>query len=409
MFVSLSLLAFAAHGQSINVLHSFGDPGDGASPLGSGAVISDNALYGVTANGGASGYGTIYRMNADGSDYTVLYSFSGAADGAFPQASLTLNGSTLYGTTTRGGIGDIYYGGGTAFKMNLDGSDFAVLHSFDYNEAGNTRTGLTIGASAIYGITYGTQYYLGPNAPPTIFKMNLDGSGYTLLHSLTTNIDGAFPLGPLTLSGDNLFGTTSISGPVGGGTIFSVKTDGSGFNVLRHFGGNYEDGLQPSGALIVSGNTLYGTNRAGGVGGGYTNQYGTVFALSTDGTSFQTLHTFTSGVDGQGPSAGMVILGSTLYGTTAGSGFAQLGLGTIFQINTDGTDYHVLDSFAGVDGSAPLGDLVTDGTALYGTTYRGGDHDLGTVFSMAVPELSSSVMLAFAAPALLMRRKQRRA
>ncbi len=71
------------------LLHSFGGGNDGANPQG--VLILDKAgnIYGTTAGGGPSGAGTVFRITAAGHE-TVLYRFSGGADGSIPEAGLTL-------------------------------------------------------------------------------------------------------------------------------------------------------------------------------------------------------------------------------------------------------------------------------------------------------------------------------
>jgi uncharacterized repeat protein (TIGR03803 family) len=76
---------------------------------------------------------------------------------------------------------------------------------------------------------------------------------------------------------------------------------------------------------VLSGSTLYGT----GFAGGSTNGNGTVFAVNTDGTGFTVLHTF-NGSDGSGPASALMLSGNTLYGTTSSGG--TNGAGTIFAI-----------------------------------------------------------------------------
>src|SRR5438105_4314925 len=125
---------------------------------------------------------------------------------------------------------------------------------------------------------------------------------FTTLHSFTataadppyTNSDGANPQAVLILSGSTLYGTTTSGGSSGNGTLFANNADGTGFTILHSFTTNSgdpyytnSDGAYPGG-LILSGDTLYGT--AGGGGSGH----GTVFAVNTDGASFTTLHTFTA-------------------------------------------------------------------------------------------------------------------
>jgi uncharacterized repeat protein (TIGR03803 family) len=160
---------------------------------------------------------------------------------------------------------------------------------------------------------YGTASAGGTNGMGTIFAINTNGSGFTTLHSFTagnfdasynfTNSDGIQPLAGLILSGNTLYGTAEVGGSSGYGTVFAVKTDGSGFTTLYSFtAGNYDasgnitnsDGFYPTAGLILSGNTLYGTASAGG-----TNGNGTVFSLTLGSVSAPapTLAIFPSGTN----------------------------------------------------------------------------------------------------------------
>ena len=148
------------------------------------------------------------------------------------------------------------------------------------------------------------------------------------------------------LSGNTLYGTADGGGSSGHGTLFKVNTDCTGFSTLHSFTAgsndssvNYtnSDGVGPQAGLISSGNTLYGTAVEGGSLGS-----GTVFALKTDGTGFTTIHSFTApyfhsfpylNSDGANPYAGLILSGNTLYGTTAIGGSS--GNGTVFAVNTD--------------------------------------------------------------------------
>src|SRR6185503_3918870 len=140
-------------------------------------LLANGVLYGTTQAGGASGSGTIFKMNPDGSGFAVLKSF-GSSEGETPRCDLILAGTTLYGTTDNGGS----YGAGTVFKINTDGSGFAVLKSFGYWP--NLRTNgfypsrsLTIAGSKLYGGTRGG----GASGDGTLFRMNTDGSGFLIL------------------------------------------------------------------------------------------------------------------------------------------------------------------------------------------------------------------------------------
>ena len=159
---------------------------------------------------------------------------------------------------------------------------------------------------------------------------------FTNLHNFTGGTDGAEPYAGLILSGNTLYGTAQLGGSSGNGTVFKVNTNGTGFTNLHTFTATLypdrtnSDGAQPSAALILSGNTLYGTAYRGGNSGN-----GTVFKVNTDGTGFTTLHSFTNLVsggtnDGAAPYAGLILSGDTLYGTTTqGGGLGNNG--TVFR------------------------------------------------------------------------------
>ncbi len=173
----------------------------------------------------------MFSINTDGSGYSILRSFTGGgSDGSDPQADLTYVGSILYGTTGGGGSADY----GTVFSINTDGSGFMVLHSFP-SESGDGRepnADLTLVGSALYGTTS-----IGGAADDgTVFSLNTDGSGYTVQHSFASEPgDGDQPLAGLAQVGSILYGTTKFGGSVDGGTVFSINVDGSGFNVLHAF------------------------------------------------------------------------------------------------------------------------------------------------------------------------------
>jgi len=311
----------------------------------SGLTLSLNTLYGVTHNYGcqAGGDGMVFAVSTSGTDSTTLYDFdpAGVVSGGDPFGRLVLSGGRLYGTTSGGGSGGI--GAGTVFAINTDGTGFSNLHSFP------------------------------PGNDPS------DGSG---------------PEAGLVLAGNTLYGTTWSGGSATNGTVFALKTDGTGFRLLHSFTGG-SDGSAPMADLILSGDTLYGTTEWGGSGNG------TVFRVNTDGTGFTTVYQFSptdlNGVnsDGAYPVAGLILSGNTLYGTASGGGGS--GNGTVFQLNTDGTGFTNLHSFTAIDppdsnfgtngdGTYPQGVLVLSSNILYGTASSGGSYGAGTVFSISLPQ-----------------------
>jgi uncharacterized repeat protein (TIGR03803 family) len=191
----------------------------------------------------------------------------------------------------------------------------------------------------------------------------------------------------LILSGNTLYGTAIAGGPYGWGTVFAVNTDGTGFRNLHSFTDG-SDGAYPWDALVLSGNTLYGTTAVAGSSG-----KGTVFAVNTNGTGFRTVHTFTGGSGGTSPHAGLILAGDTLYGTTYQGGNSS-GDGTVFAVNTNGTGFTTLHLFAGSPGEGvhPYAGLILAGTTLFGVSWSGGTYSNGTVFSLSYPSPELTIM-----------------
>src|SRR5438105_4735880 len=170
---------------------------------------SDGALYGTTEIG--TNAGTIFKVNRDGTGYRVLYNFKGiGGDGTYPVRGVVEGGDgALYGTTALGGA----YDNGTVFKLNKDGSGYKVLHSFSgYPDDGGApdlepycANELLIGSD---GSIYGTTDRGGTYDWGTAFKLNKDGSGYAVLYSFGRPADdgihdyGLFPCGGLIEGSD---------------------------------------------------------------------------------------------------------------------------------------------------------------------------------------------------------------
>lgn len=357
---------------------------EGATPYAV-LVLSSNVLYGTTLNGGLSNYGTVFRVNTDGTGYTVLKHFAGA-DGANPAyAGLTLSGSTLYGATYFGGTSNF----GTLFRVNTDGTGYTVLKQFTGGNGANPNTGLTISG----GLLYGTTENGGSSGVGTVFKVNTDGTGYTLLHNFTDAPDGAYPDGVLTLSDRVLYGTTYRGGSSSEGTVFKLNTNGTGYAVLKNFATITGDGTNPDAGLALSDGVLYGTTYYGGSSGS-----GTVFKLSTNGTGYAVLMKFASS-NGYAP-VGLTLADSVLYGTTIYGGSlngGSPGVGTVYKMNTDGTGYSALKTFdlTTLDAEHPYG-LTLSGNVLYGTTFQGGSSNYGTLFKMNTDGSGYSLLKEFA-------------
>ena len=373
---------------SVGALHSFDNaPTPGAYPLGDLTLVG-STLYGTTLAGGADGDGAVFSMNVDGSDYQVLHSFTDTSgDGASPVAGLTLDGSTLYGTTSTGGAG----GDGTVFSINTNGGGYQVLYSFSGGSADGAfpYAALTLDGSTLYGTTTAG----GSAGHGTLFSYNLGNNTEQLVYSFQGGTaDGADPGASLTLDGSTLFGTTELGGSANDGTVFSYNLGNNTEQLVYSFNGGTADGATPVAGLTLVGSALFGTTELGGSAG-----QGTIFSYNLETDSEQVAYSFSqnSDTDGALPSSDLALVGSTLYGTTWLGG--TYGAGTVFSFDTDNSDYQLLNSFTntGSDGASPLGGLTLDGSTLYGTTYEGGIDDNGMVFSLNTGGTGYQVVQSF--------------
>jgi len=214
----------------------------------------------------------------------------------------------------------------------------------------------------------------------------LSSSTETTFHNFTGGTDGSDPLADLLYNPASgmVYGTTKTGGgspncTKGCGTVFSLLQTGSGYRVLYRFAGGTNDGANPEAGLTIDANgNLYGTTYSGG-----THNLGTIFKLTPIGGgqfSESILHSF-SGPDGSHPLAKLALGASRiLYGTTFGGG--AHGLGTVFEFLPSGGE-SVIFSFTGPTGSHPRAGVVLDSAGdLWGTTSLGGDANLGTIFRL---------------------------
>jgi uncharacterized repeat protein (TIGR03803 family) len=201
---------------------------------------------------------------------------------------LTLSGSTLYGMTSEGGTNTVVINGltstaGVIFQISTNGAGYAIMHQFgsSANDGGWPDGSLILSGSILYGMTGGG----GTNGDGVIFQIGTNGTGYTILHQFgSSNSDGQGPEGSLTLSGSTLYGMTSFGGTNDGGdgVIFQISTNGTGYAIMHQFGSSPSDGEFPEGSLTLSGSTLYGMTSEGG-----TNGYGVIFSLGGVGLALQ--------------------------------------------------------------------------------------------------------------------------
>jgi uncharacterized repeat protein (TIGR03803 family) len=401
---------------SETTLYSFTGGADGGNP-GYVTLLPDDegALYG-TAGGGGSGYGAVFKLTppAPGKSQwteTVLYSFTGGADGSYPRSGLAKDyGGALYGVTMAGGQNS----SGAAFKLTPPvppSTQWSFAKIYDFGQSIGTgpdgaptfdTAGALIGAAIGGGaMGSGTIYRLTPPPSP--------GGRWTgaALYNFTGGADGFHSTSLVPDSDGAIYGTAFAGGAGNNGLVFKLTPPGANCTpvspnlrcqtVLHYFGGS--DGSQPLGGLVIdsASGVLYGTTTKGGA-----STLGVVFALtppvppSTQWVETM-LHSFAGGADGAAPYAPLILMRGSLYGTTSGgggSGCSSSGCGTLFQLTPPAAptmhwSENVLYRFSGAPDGASLGGGLMfnafgfgSGLAIYGVAYAGGASGKGTVFTL---------------------------
>jgi uncharacterized repeat protein (TIGR03803 family) len=216
-------------------------------------------LYGMAQEGGSLGWGTIFKIKPDGTGCEKLLDFDNISNGRGPKGSLISDGTFLYGTTS-----DVFTPG-TIFKIKPDGAGYQKLHDFSSASNGlDPWCSLISDGTFLYGMTTsGGTMGLG-----TIFKIKPDGTGFVKILDFVGTSNGSSPTGDLISVGTFLYGMTPGGGTSGMGTIFKIKTDGTGYVKLLDFDGT--KGSYPNGSLISDGTFFYGMTNEGGTKGSGT-------------------------------------------------------------------------------------------------------------------------------------------
>jgi uncharacterized repeat protein (TIGR03803 family) len=416
---------------ALSSLYSFTGGHDGAGP-GAGLVQgSDDNFCGTTYGAGLHNYGTVFKISSNGV-FTSLYSFGEIPyDGTYPEAGLVQGSDgNLYGTTSQGGSGSE----GTVFQISSNGSyrslfsfwwpggspsDGALVQGSDgclYGTSSDSHdgTGIVFKISTngvqteLYDFSWGENIYFygglvqgsdgnfygkatyGVVNPGFVFQFSTNGV-FTILYSFPYQFFGSGGL--VQDSGGYLYGTTSYGGDTnlndgeGYGFVFQMSTNGV-LNTLYSFT-NGNDGEYPEAGLVQgSDGNFYGTTEDGGTSG-----LGSVFQVTTNGV-LTSLYSFPGGYDGSYPQAVLAQgNGGNFYGTTSGllPGYGPYGNGSVFKISADGAYTNLYSFTGGNDGENPTAGLLqgSDGN-FYGTTEAGGStNDAGTVFKISTNGLET--------------------
>ncbi len=392
-----------ADGSDWSTVLSFSDNGainKGANP--NAALVSDGGgfLWGTTQQGGVNGVGTVFKVNATNGMLTTVVQFTrnGTSNkGAYPYSALVNDGNGFFwGTTQQGGAN----GYGTIFKVNGVTGALATVVEFSGNGASNKgalpAAGLVSDGS---GFFWGTTAAGGASDFGTVFKVSALTGALTTLVEFTWNgasNRGGYPRAVLVNDGSGSFwGTAQQGGASGFGTVFKVNALTGALTTLVEFTGNGSSnkGTYPAAGLVRDGSGfLWGTTQQGGANG-----YGTLFKVSAFTGALTTVVQFTGdGASNRGahPYAGLLSDGhGFLWGATQSGGAKNYG--TIFKVNASTGDLTTLVEFA-KKGNNPSSGLVSDGRGfLWGTTQEGGGNGYGTVFKVNAATRAVTTVVEF--------------
>jgi len=375
-------------------LYTFPPAASGTNPWAGVTRDAAGNLYGTTFTGGTYNAGTVFKVDSGGQE-TVLYSFTGGADGGYPEGGVVLDpAGNLYGATYGGGVSYLgsdacaYLGCGVVFELDTAGRE-TVLYSFTGStDGGSPQFGVILDAE---GNLYGTA--AGSDAGGVVYKVTPSGQETTLCY-LSGEYGSVPASGLIADAAGNFYGTTVFGGPSGTGMIYTVGPQGS-LTVLYSFlstngGRSGPDGLYPSGGVVMdSAGNLYGTTSGGGA-----HDSGVVYRLDP-ASELTVLYSFTGKDDGGWPGGSLALdTAGNLYGTTEyGGGHLDRcpevkpgpgGCGVVFLLDPAGLE-QVLHAFTGLDGALPFSGVIVDGAGnLYGTAYQGGAADGGVVFKVTL-------------------------
>lgn len=279
----------------------------------------------------------------------------------------------LWGMTYAGGSlleGSV----GTIFKTDLDGSNRTEQYNFTREGGdGNSRGAL---CQALNGKIYGTSFLqdsVGLASSGGLYEFDPVTEEMTFLIEFDAVTTGARPTGHVIQAANGkLYGTNSLGGTFGNGTIYEYDITLGTLTVLHHFNDGNGDGNKPEVNLLEGSNgKLYGVTYDGGAYNG-----GTIFEYDITTATFTKLHDFDLSNNGRNP-RGTLIEGANglLYGTATNS---SAGDGVIFSYNLSTNSYLMEDSFGG--SAYALGGLVLHSNGMmYGMTFNGGMSNIGAI------------------------------
>jgi uncharacterized repeat protein (TIGR03803 family) len=296
---------------SEKLVHSFTGGKDGGNPW-SAPLALNGVLYGTAPNGGQAGNGVVYQADIQSGATTTLWDFPVASEGARPFGGLTAVGNFLYGATLEPA---------SVYRIKIGTMKAVTIQQLSGDEGQDIYGGLSFQHGSLYGValTGGS----GGDFGGTAFSVSLASDAVRTIYNFHDAGDGGQPFTTPLLYSGAMYGTTQTGGSSGRGVVFKIDI-ASGTEVPLHVFGPGADGGIPFGSLCYHRGAVYGTTTIGGSVG-----YGTIFKVDIS-TGIETiLYSFLTGSDGYSPYGGLVFYKGAFYGTSAYGGAS--GGGVVFR------------------------------------------------------------------------------
>jgi len=382
--VAPALLPTAAEAATVTKVAEFAGGTESGYPYAGALIPAGGGLfYGTTIYGGSEDYGSLYSFNATTGAISTLFSFGVGNFGYYPYAGLTAAGGGIYyGTTSSGGTG----GYGAIYKFDAGSGQVTEAASCLGGGAGSCDTlyaGLAAGPAN--GKFYGVSYDGGAGGYGNIFEFDPVAGSITQKAACNGSIcENLYATLTWDATRNLFFGVSTAGGADGIGSIYSFDPANDVLQLrasCAEIPGDIYNCYDPYASLTLASDGLfYGTSYYGGV-----EDDGTIFSFNPDTNAISLLASFDAAVDGENPYFGSLVEGADglLYGTTYYGGTGTPALGALFSFNRVDNSINLIASFDGADGEYPIAGLASAGGGVfYGTTYRGGDENAGTIFEL---------------------------
>ena len=344
---------------------------NGRMPAGNFIEYEDGFLYGMTANGGISDRGVLFRYDPANGNITKLMDFYDEF-GEVPYSTLTVGpDENLFAVTYWGGI---YPTGGVLFEYNPVNGIYTKRFDFRYAPTGSTAFSDLMKATD--GMIYGTAYDGGDLFAGTIYRIDPDDQTFENVYNFDYFNNGGSPMGGLIQATNGMLYGMANGGTNFDGVIYAFDPVSLSLTVLQHFD-ELNSGKDPRGNLLQASNgKMYGMTMKGG-----TNQDGVIFEYDIATSTFTKLFDFLDATSGKEPKGGLMqATNGKLYGLTSDGG--SFGNGVLFEYNPMTYEYIVKVHFDDLNkGGYPVGTLLEFGdNQLYGLTASGGINSMGVIF-----------------------------